>query len=78
MCTRARPSGGLCEAARGRRGVTIGIRADPHSCPYGSVCGHRAHGACGPGRAYGMDHGAGTGRTGVCQGGTFLDICSCG
>jgi hypothetical protein len=29
------------------------------------VCGHRVHGASGPGRAYGMDYGAGTGRTGV-------------
>jgi hypothetical protein len=25
-----------------------GIRADPCGCAYGSVCGHRAHGACGP------------------------------
>jgi hypothetical protein len=29
-------------------GVTNGIRADPCGCAYGSVCGHRAHGVCGP------------------------------
>jgi hypothetical protein len=78
MCTCARSSGGLCEAAHGRRGVIIGIKADPRGCAYGSVCGHRAHGACGSGRAYGMDYGADIGCTGVRQGGTFLDICPCG
>jgi hypothetical protein len=29
--------------------VTNGIRADPRGCVYGSVCGHIAHDACGPG-----------------------------
>jgi hypothetical protein len=48
MCTRA-PSYGRAERCGfGRRGVTNDIRADPHGCAYGSVCGHRAHGACGP------------------------------
>jgi hypothetical protein len=32
----------------GGRGVTNGIRADLRGCAYGSVCRHRAHGACWP------------------------------
>jgi hypothetical protein len=36
----------------GRQGVTNGIRADPRGCVYGSVCGHRVHGACGPGMGH--------------------------
>ena len=58
---------------RSGRGVTSGIRADP--CDYtgvcGSVAGHVEHGACGP---EWTRHGtcADTGRTDVCQEGTFL------
>jgi hypothetical protein len=48
MCTRARSYGRAERCGFGGRGVTNGIRADPHGCAYGSVCGHRAHGACGP------------------------------
>jgi hypothetical protein len=48
MCTRARPYGRAGRCGFGGRGVTNGIRADPRGCAYGSVCGHRAHGACGP------------------------------
>jgi hypothetical protein len=29
-------------------GVTNDIRADPRGSAYGSACGHRVHGACGP------------------------------
>jgi hypothetical protein len=36
----------------GGQGVINGIRADPHGCAYGSVCGHRAHGACGTGMGH--------------------------
>jgi hypothetical protein len=48
MCTCARPYGRVGRCGFGWQGVTNGIRVDPHSCAYGSVCGHRAHGACGP------------------------------
>jgi hypothetical protein len=48
MCTRAHPYGRAGRCGFGGRGVTNGIRADPRGCTYGSVCGHRAHGACGP------------------------------
>jgi hypothetical protein len=48
MCTRARPYGRAGRCGFGGRGVPNGIRADPRGCAYGSVCGHRAHGACGP------------------------------
>jgi hypothetical protein len=48
MCTRARSYERAERCGFGGRGVTNGIRADPHGCVYGSVCGHRAHGACGP------------------------------
>jgi hypothetical protein len=46
MCARLYGRAGWC--CFGGRGVTNGIRANPHGCVYGSVCGHRAHGACGP------------------------------
>jgi hypothetical protein len=48
MCTCARPYRRAGRCGFGGRGVTNGIRADPRGCAYGSVCGHRAHGACGP------------------------------
>jgi hypothetical protein len=48
MCTCARPYGRVGRCRFGGRGVTNGIRADPHGCAYGSVCGHSAHGVCGP------------------------------
>jgi hypothetical protein len=48
MCTRARPYGRTGQCGFGGRVVTNGIRADPCGCAYGSVCAHRAHGACGP------------------------------
>jgi hypothetical protein len=48
MCTRARLYGRARRSSFGGRGVTNGIRADPRGCAYGSVCGHRASGACGP------------------------------
>jgi hypothetical protein len=48
MCTRAHPYGRAGWCSFGGRGVTNGIRADPHGCAYGWVCGHRVHGACGP------------------------------
>jgi hypothetical protein len=48
MCTRARLYRRGRQCSFGGRGVTNGIRAEPHGCAYGSVCGHRAHGACGP------------------------------
>jgi hypothetical protein len=48
MCTRARPHRRARRCGFGGRGVTNGIRADPRGCVYGSVCGHRVHGACGP------------------------------
>jgi hypothetical protein len=48
MCTCARPYGRAGWCGFGGRGVTNGIRADPRGCAYGSVCVHRAHGACGP------------------------------
>jgi hypothetical protein len=47
MCTCARPYGRAERCGFGGRGVTNGIRADPRGCAYGSVCVHRAHGACG-------------------------------
>jgi hypothetical protein len=47
MCTRARPYGRAGWCGFGGRGVTNGIRADPHGCAYRSVCGHRVHSACG-------------------------------
>jgi hypothetical protein len=48
MCTCTRPYGRAWRCGFGRQGVTNGIRADPRGCAYGSVCEHRAHGACGP------------------------------
>jgi hypothetical protein len=48
MCTRARSYGMAERCGFGGRGVTNGIRADPRGYTYGSVCGHKAHGACGP------------------------------
>jgi hypothetical protein len=48
MCMCARPYGRAGRCDFGGRGVTNGISADPRGCAYGSVCGHRAHGACGP------------------------------
>jgi hypothetical protein len=48
MCTCAHPLGRAGRCGFGGWGVTNGIRADPHSCAYGLVCGHRAHGVCGP------------------------------
>jgi hypothetical protein len=48
MCTCARPYGRAGRCGFGGRGVTNGIRADPCGCAYGLVCGHSAHGACGP------------------------------
>jgi hypothetical protein len=48
MCTHARPYGRAGRYGFGGRGVTNGIRVDPCGCVYGSVCGHMAHGACGP------------------------------
>jgi hypothetical protein len=48
MCMCARPYGRAGRCGYGGRGVTNGIRANPRGCVYGSVCGHRANGACGP------------------------------
>jgi hypothetical protein len=48
MCTRAYPYGRVGRCGFGGQGVTNGIRADPRGCAYGSVCGYRAHDACGP------------------------------
>jgi hypothetical protein len=47
MCTRGRPYGRAGRCSFGGRDVTNGIRADPCSCAYRSVCGHRAHGGMG-------------------------------
>ena len=41
--------GGMCKWTRPLQGwaITNDIRANPHGCAYGLVCGHMAHGACG-------------------------------
>jgi hypothetical protein len=75
MCTCAHPYGRAGRCGFDGRGVTNGIRADPCGCAYGSVCGHRAHGA----------RGAEMGHTACHMGrhwmysrvirGRFLDIC---
>jgi hypothetical protein len=49
---RARPYGRAGRFGFGGQGVTNGIRANHRGCTYGSVCGHRAHGACGPGMGH--------------------------
>jgi hypothetical protein len=37
----------LCGYVGELEAVTNGIRADPRSCAYGSMCRHMVHGACG-------------------------------
>jgi hypothetical protein len=48
MCMCARPYRKVGQCGFGGWDVTNGIRADPRDYAYGSVCGHRVHGACGP------------------------------
>jgi hypothetical protein len=52
MCTRAHSYGRAGWCGFGGQCVTNGIKVDPRDCAYGSVCGHRAHGACGPGMGH--------------------------
>ena len=78
MCTRARPSEGLGDAALEDGVLQMVSESTLAVAHMGQCAGIWCMARVGSDGTHGMAYGAGTGRTGVRQEGAVLDICQCG